>query len=530
MSNPNSGNVVGIDLGTTMSVVAHLDRAGVTQTLSNSDGEPLTPSALYLEGNPAVVGKAAKDASSHYPDKVATIIKRDIGSPFYSRMIDGRQFRPETLSAIILRKLKLDAERRIGPVSKAVITVPAFFDDTRRRATEIAGRIAGLEVLGIINEPTAAALAYALEGDLNKDLARGAPVLPGGELTALVYDLGGGTFDVTVVRLRNREFETIATDGEVKLGGKDWDDRIGEFIGGEFAKKHGVNPVQDAQRAPALAKLAENVKLMLTKLPSAPVEFSYQDSSLNVHLTRKEFEEMTRHLVTRTRLVTNLVVSEQAGLQWSDIDRVLLVGGSTRMPMVKEMLARTTQQTPDDTIDPDQVVARGAAIYAAIESAKNDSSGLQMDEEVNEKLRSIQVDDVNAHSLGIEILHPRDKRLVNVVLIPKNSRLPMAESKVFRTNRAGATNVRVRVLEGEAEEAADNVVIGECVVENLPAGLPSKSPVQVRLNYDTSGRVHVMALDMTGGVHAHAEIRNQAGLTEEDIRRESEFVQNLNIQ
>jgi len=528
MSNPNSGNVVGIDLGTTISVVAHLDNTGVTQTLSNSDGEPLTPSALYLDGNHAVVGKSAKDAASHYPEKVATIIKRDIGSSFYSRMIDGKQFRPETLSAIILRKLKMDAERRIGPVSKAVITVPAFFDDTRRKATEDAGRIAGLEVLGIINEPTAAALAYALEGDLNKNLSRGAPVLPGGELTALVYDLGGGTFDVTVVTLRNREFVTIATDGEVKLGGKDWDDRIAEFIGAEFARQHEVNPVQDAQRAPALAKLAENVKLMLSKLPSAPVEFSYQDASLNVHMTRKEFEEMTRHLVTRTRLVTSMVVSEQANLQWSDIDRVLLVGGSTRMPMIKEMLARTTQQTPDDTIDPDQVVARGAAIYAAIEAAKGNEAGL-VDEEVNEKLRSIQVEDVNAHSLGIETLN-REKRMVNSVLIQKNSRLPFAESKVFRTNRAGATSVKVRVLEGEAEEAADNVVIGECIVDELPPGLPAKSPVQVRLNYDTNGRVHVMALDMTGGRHAHAEIRNQSGLTEDDIKREAEFVQNLNIQ
>ncbi len=530
MNRPESGNVVGIDLGTTISVVAHLNHMGATQTLSNSDGDPLTPSVVYLDGNEAVVGKAAKKVASHFPDKVASMIKRDIGSQFYSRKIDGRQFRPETLSAIILRKLKQDAERRIGPVSKAVITVPAFFDDTRRRATETAARIAGLEVLSIINEPTAAALAYALEGDLSSDPTHPAPTLPGGEMTALVYDLGGGTFDVTVVRLSDRQFETIATDGEVKLGGKDWDDCISSHVVSQLSQGAGEKVELDLQQTAELAKLSEVVKEMLSKLPAAPLEFSHQDKPVKMQLTRKELEKLTSHLVTRTKLVTSLVVSQQAGLKWSDIDRVLLVGGSTRMPMIKQMLAATTQQTPDDSIDPDQVVARGAAIFAAIEAAKDDGRAAGMDQGVDAKLRSIRVDDVNSHSLGIEILHPRLQRLVNVVLIPKNSRLPKAESKVFRTNVEGATSVRVRVLEGEADEAADNVVIGECVVNDLPGGLPVKSPVQVRLNYDTSGRVHVMALDMTSGRYAHAEIRNQDGLTEEEIRREADFVQNLNIQ
>src|SRR5688572_21656108 len=247
MASPQ-GHVVGIDLGTTFSVIAYLDHKGSAATIQNREGDPLTPSVIYLDGNRAVVGKAAKRAAAVDSSKAAMFVKRDMGKQLYSRVVGGRQFRPETLSAIILRKMKQDAERRIGPITRAVITVPAFFDDTRRKATEDAGRIAGLETVHIINEPTAAALAYCLEARLDKN-ATTAPDFPDGKLTALVYDLGGGTFDVTVVRLEQKRIDTLATDGAVKLGGKDWDDRIARFIIQEFAKKHNVHVEPDRHAA-----------------------------------------------------------------------------------------------------------------------------------------------------------------------------------------------------------------------------------------------------------------------------------------
>lgn len=251
-----------------LSVIAHLDSKGVATTIPNRDGDPLRQSAVYLDGENAIVGKAAKAAAAHNPERVATLIKRSMGDPLFARAVDGRQFRPETLSAIILRKLKQDAERRIGPVTKAVLTVPAFFDDTRRKATEDAGRIAGLEVLDIINEPTSAAIAYCLEGRLNPSNPGVLPNFSDGEINTLVYDLGGGTFDVTLVRLAEKRFETVATDGEVQLGGKDWDDVIIQHIAALFQKEHSVNP-SDGESGEmwreSVSTLAESTKKLLSE-------------------------------------------------------------------------------------------------------------------------------------------------------------------------------------------------------------------------------------------------------------------------
>jgi molecular chaperone DnaK len=537
MGNGRCGSVVvGIDLGTTLSAVSHLDPAGVLTTVTNRDGEPLTPSVVYLDGNAAIVGKAAKKAASHFPDKVATVIKRDMGLPVYGRKLNGAQFRPETLSAIILRKLKQDAERRIGPISAAVITVPAFFDDTRRKATEDAGKIAGLEVLDIINEPTAAAIAYSFEGRLSAGGAEAARYFAGGQQTVLVYDLGGGTFDVTIVQLSAQRFRVLATDGAVELGGKDWDERIVDFLGAEFARQYGVNPLSADDSGPetrrarfAAGMRAEATKELLSDLPVAPLEYSHHGREFQSTLTRAKFEALTRDLLAHTQALTDHV-REQAHLTWDKIARVLLVGGATRMPMVKNMLAELTGKTPDDRLDADQVVSRGAAIYAAIRAANDLRLEESLDSRVAEKLKAVEVRNVNAHSLGVQVRHPRLNRSVNAVLIPKNSLLPFARSRVFRIGRAGVTKVRVVVLQGDAEDASDCVTLGECLVSNLPPHLPAKSPVQVQLRFESNGRLSVTALESTAGVMAKAEIRRQGGLTEEDIRRESQFVQSLSIQ
>ncbi len=529
MASVEHDNLVGIDLGTTLSVIARLDKSGSAVTIPNRRGDPLTPSVVYLDGTKARVGETARIAAARHPGKTAVCVKREMGTPIYSRTVDGRQLRPETLSAIILRKLKQDAERRIGPISKAVITVPAFFDDTRRKATQDAGRIAGLEVLDIINEPTAAALSYAaVQAQAEHGGAGRILEIPGGKMTAVVYDLGGGTFDVTVVELRAKRFETLATDGEVQLGGKDWDERIVGFLAKKFQGQFDVDPTEDAGRSDAMAALAEESKKLLSDLDTAPIEVTYRGNTLSLELSRGEFEQMTSDLLTRTRVVAQLVVRNQAKLGWDQIDRVLLVGGSTRMPMVKRMLRELTGAEPDDSLDADQVVAQGAAIHAAILAAKADEGELALAEDLKKELREVEPIAVNSHSLGVVAVHEGER--INAVLIPKNTQLPAAASQVFQTRHASATAIRVKVLEGEAPEAEHNIQIGECCITGLPPGLPQGSPVQVRVAYDANGRVSVMALDMTHGRFAQAEIERQNRLTEEDIEREAAFVNSLDIQ
>ena len=527
MASAGHDNLVGIDLGTTLSVIAKLDPSGSAVTIPNRNGDPLTPSVVYLDGQTVRVGETAKLAASRDSGKAAMFVKRQMGSAFYSRLVDGRKFRPETLSAIILRKLKQDAEKRIGPISKAVITVPAFFDDTRRKATQDAGRIAGLDVLDIINEPTAAAISYAA-AQAQRHTGGGVLKIPGGRMTALVYDLGGGTFDVTVVELRDKRFETLATDGEVELGGKDWDDRILNYLAQRFQEQYGADPLLAPHRRDSLLWLAEESKKLLSEFDDTPVEFTHGGDTFSENLSRDRFEQIVSDLLTRTRVVTRLVVRNQAKLTWNDIDRVLLVGGSTRMPMVKRMLRDLTGKEPDDSLDADQVVAQGAAIHAGILAAKAGDGQIAMSDQLRRELEDVESIAVNAHGLGVVAI--REGQRVNAVLIPKNTRLPVAASRVFQTRHSGADSIRVKVLEGEAPEASHNIQIGDCRITELPPDLPKGSPVQVRLAYDQNGRVSVMALDMTHGRFAETEIERQNRLTDEDIRIEAEFIDSLDIQ
>lgn len=525
-------NLVGIDLGTTMSVIAHVDTNGTVATLPNSDGEPLTHSAIYIDGQNVIVGRVAKEAAAHIPDKVATFVKREMGESLYSRRIDGRQFHPETLSAMILRKLKQDAERRLGPVRRAVITVPAFFDDARRKSTQDAGRIAGFETVDVLNEPTAAALSYCLENQLNDSAT--APELPGGRLTALVYDLGGGTFDVTMIRLEAQRIDTLATDGAVELGGKDWDDKLVDYVAQQFHKQHGI--AVPPERRAMIQNKAETTKKLLSQLPLAEIEHFDQDRSLKVSIQRSQFEEMTRPLLAQTEVITNLIVKKSRlpdadrPMMWSDVDRVLLVGGSTRMPMVRTMLKRVTGKEPDRSLDPDQVVARGAAVFVNMLAARGGDGSKIARDAITQRLNAITVLDVNSHSLGVEVFDPKTAKQRMAILIPQNHHLPCAKSRVFRIKVPGATTVRVPVLEGEAPDPNANIRLGECVITELQPNLPASSPVQVRLSYEPDGRVQVMALDMTGGRFAHAEIHRRSGLSDQQIAQQAEYLRSFDIQ
>src|SRR5438105_12284663 len=522
-----SGKLVGIDLGTTFSAIATLDDRGQAITLPNLEGEMLTPSAVLLEDGAAVVGQAARDVALEQPERVAMLIKRYMGHAAFGQKVAGREFRPETLSAIILRKLVQDAEYRIGPVHKAVITVPAYFDETRRKATKDAGRIAGLEVLDILDEPTAAALAYSFH--VSPSLEQGLDgALPAQERTVLVYDLGGGTFDVTLVRLAQRRFEALAIEGDVRLGGKDWDDRLVDHVAQKFIAQHGDDPRSHPQSLIALQTAAERAKRTLSKLSSTSVTCTHAGKMLTVPITRADFEAITRDLLTRTRLTTQQVL-RQAKIGWDKVDRVLLVGGSTHMPMTGQMMRETSGKAPDNSLAVSEVVARGAAIHAGIVAARAGLPDSQsLGDEVAAALGDVVEINVNGHSLGIEVKQGRER--ANDILIAKNTQLPTAASRVYRTVVQNQTRVRVKVLQGEAHQADACIAIGECWIEGLPPNLPKSAPVQVRCAVGSNALVDIMALDMTSGKMARAEIHRASGLSEEEIAREAAYVRSLKIQ
>jgi molecular chaperone DnaK len=523
-----AGQLVGIDLGTTFSAIATLDDRGQAITLPNRDGDMLTPSAVLIEEDGAVVGEAARDVALERPDNVAALIKRRMGHASLGRPVAGREFRPETLSAIILRKLVQDAELRIGPVRKAVITVPAYFDDTRRKATKDAGRIAGLDVLDILDEPTAAALAYSFQPRPGTQELRPDLVLPEHQQTVLVYDLGGGTFDVTLVRLSQRRFEAVAIEGDVRLGGKDWDDRIVDYVATLFQRHYGEDPRTDSLSLAALSAAAERAKRTLSKLAQTSITCTHAGKVLTVPLTRAEFESLTRDLLTRTRLTSQQVL-RQAGMSWDRVDRLLLVGGSTHMPMTRQMLQDISGKVPDNSLAVSEVVARGAAIHAGIVAARaNGDDSRLLDAPVREALGQIVEINVNSHSLGIEVKHQGER--INDILIPKNTQLPTAASKVYRTVIDNQPGVLVKVMQGEARQPDACINIGECLIGELPPNLPKGSPIQVRYGCASNGLIDVMALDMTSGRMAKVDIRRRSGLTEEEIAREAEWVRALKIQ
>ena len=403
---------VGIDLGTTYSAVAFIDAQGRPVCAPNASGDITTPSVVLFDEDGTVVGHEAVMAASMEPDRVAVCVKRDMGRKAYARPINGEHLPPEVISSIILRSLKADAERRFGPVSKAVITVPAYFDEPRRKATMDAGRMAGLEVLDIINEPTAAALAYGYQlGFLD-------PVQQPHDdrlLRVFVYDLGGGTFDVTILEIQGDSFRTIATDGDVRLGGKDWDEQLIKLAAEEFIQKYGEDPRNDPATLQELSAAAEHAKKTLTERGKAAIYVNHAGRRMKCEVTREGFERATAALVRLTQSTAEIVL-RQSGLAWNEIDRVLLVGGSTRMPMIVNMLENLTGKTADRSLAPDEAVAHGAALYADLLLRKQqgrESAGAEF-----------TLTNVNSHSLGIVGIDDRTKKKVNHILIPKNTPLP----------------------------------------------------------------------------------------------------------
>ncbi|MCE5267943.1 MAG: Hsp70 family protein [Planctomycetaceae bacterium] len=488
---------IGIDLGTTYSAVAYLDATGRPATVPNGAGDLLTPSALFFDDDGVVVGKEAVKNWVFAPDSYIECFKRDMGSVYARRKIRGAEVPPEIFSAFVLERLKQDAERRLGPITQAVITVPAFFDETRRKATQDAGRLAHLDVLDIINEPTAAAVAYGhLHGRLRDD-SSDADAKP---TRILVYDLGGGTFDVTILELAGTQFRTLATDGDVLLGGKDFDERLVNYVADQFMAAQGVDPLSDPQDAAQLWLDAQEAKHTLTERSKATVICIHAGIRMRIEVTREKFEDLTRDLLERTETTTALVL-KQAGLTWPQIDHTLLVGGSGRMPMIARMLRSLTGKEPNCALSPDEVVAHGAAIYAAMLVGDSAASTPMKCKLVN----------VNSHSLGVVGTHVRTRQKVNAILIPKNTPLPCRAARTFRTGEASQQHVRVIVVEGESQRPEACIALGECVIRDLPSGLPKNTAVEVEYAYGADGRISVSARVPSIRYSRRVEIQRNAG-------------------
>ncbi len=499
---PASHPPIGIDLGTTFSVIACLDKDGRPRTIPNAEGDLITPSVVLFDGGTVITGKEALKAAVIDPGLIADFAKRDVGSSFYSKVINGERYPPEIIQSLVLEKLKRDAELVIGPIKQAVITVPAFFNEPRRKATQDAGKLAGIQVLDIINEPTAAALVYGVQAGF---------LSPTGESQQaeriLVYDLGGGTFDVTLMEIQGHDYRTIATAGDVYLGGIDWDRRLVDYLADEFRKKHhGVDPRTDPKSAARLYREAEDAKRSLSVREQVMVTVEHAGEGMRIPLTREMFESLTAALLQRTLFTTKQVLRE-SGFGWEDLTRILLVGGSTRMAAVARSLEEASGMAVDRSLSADEAVAHGAAIYA----------GYLQQSPSRPTKKSLKIQNVNSHSLGILGTDPKTKRSRNSVLIPRNTALPVTKTRRFSTAKRNQRNVAIVVVEGGDASGQNSTVIGKFVIENLPSNLPAGSPVDVAFSYSSDGRLTVHARLPEADIEKRVAVDRATGLTEAGI-------------
>lgn len=484
------GKIIGIDLGTTNSCVAVME-GGEAVVIPNAEGARTTPSVVgFSKTGERLVGQVAKRQAVSNPDRTVSSIKRYMGTD-HKVSIDGKNYTPQEISAMILQKLKADAEAYLGEkVEKAVITVPAYFSDSQRQATKDAGKIAGLEVQRIINEPTAAALAYGLD--------------KGDDQTILVYDLGGGTFDVSILELGEGVFEVKATSGNNRLGGDDFDQRIIDYLATEFKKDTGIDLRNDKMAMQRLKEAAEKAKIELSGVATSNVNLPFisADSGgpkhLDINLTRAKFEEMTADLVEKTMGPTRQAMSD-AGMQPKDIDKVLLVGGATRMPAVQEAIRKFLGKEPHKGINPDECVAIGAAIQAGVLSGD---------------VKDVLLLDVTPLSLGIETLGG-----VFTKLIERNTTIPTAKSQIFSTASDGQTTVEIHVLQGERSMAGDNKTLGKFTLTGIPPAPRGVPQIEVKFDIDVNGIVNVSAKDMGTGKEQSMTITASTNLDDKEIDR-----------
>lgn len=482
--------VIGIDLGTTNSCVAVME-GGEAVVIPNAEGNRTTPSIVgFTKDDERIVGDVAKRQAITNPDKTIMSIKRHMGTN-HKVNIDAAAYTPQEISAMILQKLKVDAEAYLGEtVTQAVITVPAYFSDSQRQATKDAGKIAGLDVLRIVNEPTAAALAYGLDKE--------------GEHTILVFDLGGGTFDVSILELGDGVFEVKATSGNNHLGGDDFDERVMDYLADTFKKDTGINLKNDKMAMQRLKDAAEKAKKELSSTLTTTVSLPFISADANgpkhleVNLTRAKFEEITAALVESTVGPTRQAMTD-AGLSAAQIDRVILVGGSTRIPAVQEAIKKLVGKDPSKGVNPDEVVAVGAAIQAGV---------------LTGEVKDIVLLDVTPLSLGIETMGGVFTRLIE-----RNTTIPTSKSQVFSTAADSQTSVEIHVLQGEREMARDNKTLGRFTLGDIPPAPRGVPQIEVKFDIDANGIVNVSAKDLGTGKSQQITITASSGLSKEEIDR-----------
>lgn len=492
-------HAVGIDLGTTYSCISYLNEHGEPVTLANKAGELSTPSVVLFDGDEPIVGTEALRSAILFPDRVVMHAKRHMGNVDKRWTIGGRPYTPVDISALILKHLLGSAREQIGDVDQAVITVPAQFSEAQRLATIEAGHRAGLSRVDLINEPVAAALCHVLgnEGLWFTELAE--------QQQILVFDLGGGTLDLSLVKYSRDQVAVVASDGDLHLGGIDWNHSLLTAISEQFVKEFRLDPRQDPESLQFLSNEVEQAKRSLSARPKAALTCQHAGHRKTYQVEQTQFEKLTRHLTDRTEEITKRLLREQK-IGWARVDVVLTTGGASRMPMIRDRLKQLSGRTLNTSLSPDLSIAHGATYYAGMLLSNNKFTKSILNAEASQRLSRVKQRSVNARGLGILVRDPRKNTRVPHYIIPPNTPLPAEVTQKFGTVMQGQKRVRLFVIESGAGTNEPFAKLGDCVVEGLPPNLPEGSEIAVSIRYDEQAKVHVSARDVTSGRRAEAEI------------------------